>query len=174
MPSGSLPGLRGTEHIGFTVPDLDQAVDFFCNVIGCTLIYRTGTFHAPGGIMTERLGVHEDARIEGMAMLRCANGSNYELFQYAAPDRNPVQPRNSDAGGFHLCLYVDDINMAASYLEERGLKMMGRPQYQTKGPFAGESYVYFLTPWGMQMELITFPNGKGYEKETEARLWSTT
>lgn len=32
-----IPGLRGTDHIGFTVPDLEQAVDFFVNVIGCEL-----------------------------------------------------------------------------------------------------------------------------------------
>ena len=24
-----LPGLRGTDHIGFTVPDIDEAVAFF-------------------------------------------------------------------------------------------------------------------------------------------------
>ena len=29
----ALPGLRGTEHIGFTVPDLDQAERFFVDVI---------------------------------------------------------------------------------------------------------------------------------------------
>ena len=29
------PGLRGTEHIGFTVPDLDEAARFFVDVIGC-------------------------------------------------------------------------------------------------------------------------------------------
>ena len=29
-----LPGLRGTEHIGFTVPDLDEAHRFFVDVIG--------------------------------------------------------------------------------------------------------------------------------------------
>lgn len=122
--------------------------------------------------MTERLGVHADAVIEGLAMLRCANGSNYELFQYDAPDRSLARPRNSDAGGFHLCLYVEDITLAAEFLRSQGLTVMGEPLYQTNGPFAGESYVYFLTPWGMQMELITFPNGKGYEQDTPLRLWS--
>lgn len=122
--------------------------------------------------MTERLGVHANAVIEGLAMLRCANGSNYELFQYTAPNSSPTRPLNSDAGGFHLCLYVEDIDVAADYLRGHGLTVMGDPLYQTKGPFAGESYVYFLTPWGMQMELITFPHGKGYEQDTTLRLWS--
>ena len=29
-----LPGLAGTDHVGFTVPDLDEAVRFFVDVIG--------------------------------------------------------------------------------------------------------------------------------------------
>ena len=34
----ALPGLRGTEHIGFTVPDLDEAHRFFVDVIGCEYV----------------------------------------------------------------------------------------------------------------------------------------
>ncbi len=30
-----VPGLRGIEHIAFTVPDLDEAVNFFVDVLGC-------------------------------------------------------------------------------------------------------------------------------------------
>ena len=41
-----MPGLRGTDHIGFTVPDLAQAVDFFVNVIGCEKFYDLGPFKA--------------------------------------------------------------------------------------------------------------------------------
>ena len=33
-PRKGMPGLKGTDHIGFTVPDLDEAIDFFVNVIG--------------------------------------------------------------------------------------------------------------------------------------------
>lgn len=34
MASKGLPGLRGTDHIGLTVPDLDEAAGFFENVLG--------------------------------------------------------------------------------------------------------------------------------------------
>ncbi|OYU82830.1 MAG: glyoxalase, partial [Burkholderiales bacterium PBB5] len=30
-----MPGVRGIDHIGITVPDLDQGVAFFRDVIGC-------------------------------------------------------------------------------------------------------------------------------------------
>lgn len=41
-----LPGLRGADHIGFTVPDLEQAVQFFVEVIGCEAFYPLGPFAA--------------------------------------------------------------------------------------------------------------------------------
>ena len=31
----SIPGMRGHDHTGITVPDMKQAVDFFTNVVGC-------------------------------------------------------------------------------------------------------------------------------------------
>ncbi|RUT90722.1 glyoxalase, partial [Mesorhizobium sp. M7A.T.Ca.TU.009.02.1.1] len=31
----SIPGMRGHDHTGITVPDLKQAVDFFTEVVGC-------------------------------------------------------------------------------------------------------------------------------------------
>ena len=34
-----IPTLRGTDHIGFTVPNIQEATDFFVNIIGCDLVY---------------------------------------------------------------------------------------------------------------------------------------
>ncbi|MGH3107316.1 MAG: VOC family protein, partial [Rubrobacter sp.] len=34
-----LPGLRGVDHIGITVPDMEQATSFFVDVLGCELLY---------------------------------------------------------------------------------------------------------------------------------------
>ena len=42
----ALPGLVGTDHIGFTVPDLDEADDFFVDVLGCTHVYSLGPVRA--------------------------------------------------------------------------------------------------------------------------------
>ena len=41
-----MPGLRGAEHIGFTVPNMDEAVRFFRDVLGCTEFYDLGEFGA--------------------------------------------------------------------------------------------------------------------------------
>jgi len=166
-----LPGLRGTDHIGFTVPNLEEAVDFFVNVIGCEPFFELGPFEVPGEWMEEHLGVDRRAVMKKIKFLRCQNGSNYELFEYESPDQNKQQPKNSDIGGHHLALYVEDIDAAIDYLKSKGVEMMGEPTVRTAGYTAGQTWVYFRTPWGMQMELVSSPNGRAYEKEYDGRLW---
>jgi len=166
-----LPGLRGADHIGFTVPNLDEAVDFFVNVLGCEEFYELGPFRFDDDWMQQHLNVHPRAVMKKLRFLRCGNGSNFEIFEYEAPDQNVRPPLNSDVGGHHIAFYVDDFDTALQYLRERNVRILGEPTVRTAGPSAGQTWVYFLTPWGMQLELVSFPNGKGYEKTTDRRLW---
>lgn len=46
-PPGGLPGLRGPDHLGITVPDLDAALGFLSGVLGCGEVYRRGPFADP-------------------------------------------------------------------------------------------------------------------------------
>lgn len=171
LAAPSLPGLRGTDHIGFTVPDLQEATDFFVNVIGCEAFYDLGPFQADGDWMETHLNVDRRAVMQKLRFFRCANGSNFEVFEYASPDQNPTPPRNSDIGGHHLAFYVDDMDAAVAYLRARGVRILGEPTVRHSGPSAGQTWVYFLAPWGMQLELVSYPQGKGYERTTAARLW---
>ena len=166
-----MPGLRGTDHIGFTVPDLQAAVDFFVNVIGCEAFHELGPFRSDADWMQTHLNVHPRAVMNRLRFLRCRNGANFEIFEYDSPDQNRQQPRNSDVGGHHLAYYVDDIDAAIAYLKSKNVRILGEPTVRTEGPNGGQTWIYFLTPWGMQLELVSFPNGKGYEKETTGRLW---
>lgn len=168
--SSGLPGLRGTDHIGFTVPDLEQAVEFFVEVIGCEPFYELGPFD-DGKWMEKSLGIDKRSVMKKLKFLRCKNGSNFELFEYSAPDQNPVQPKNSDIGGHHLAFYVDDFDTALDYLKTKGVEVMGEPTVRTSGPSGGQTWVYFRTPWGMQLELVSYPDGKLYERDFNLKLW---
>ncbi|MFQ6004084.1 MAG: VOC family protein [Woeseia sp.] len=173
MTAGSrgLPGLRGADHIGFTVPDLGQAVDFFVNVIGCEEFYELGPFQSDDDWMQTNLNVHPRTVMKKLKFLRCRHGSNFEIFEYESPDQDHEQPKNSDVGGHHLAFYVDDFTAAIEYLRDKGVRILGEPTVRTEGPSAGQTWVYFLSPWGMQLELVSFPRGKAYENETAQRLW---
>lgn len=166
-----LPGLRGTDHIGFTVPDVGEAERFFVDVIGCTKAYELGPFQCDDEWMARQLNVDPRAVMKKLVFLRCGFGSNFEVFEYTAPDQRKVQPRNSDVGGHHLAFYVDDLDEAVRHLEAHGVRILGGPVYRESGPSGGKTWVYFLTPWGMQCELVSYPGGKAYERTTSLRLW---
>jgi catechol 2,3-dioxygenase-like lactoylglutathione lyase family enzyme len=170
---GTMPGLRGIDHIGLTVPSIDDALDFFVGVLGCEPFYELGPFTFTDDWMSRQLNVAPSTVMRRLKFLRCGHGSNIELFEYEAADQRAEVPLNSDIGGHHLAFYVDDFPAALAFLENRGVRVLGEPIERTSGPSAGQTWIYFLTPWGLQCELVSFPGGKGYEKETAQRLWST-
>ena len=90
--SSGIPGLRGTDHVGFTVPNLNEAIEFFVNVIGCEPFYELGPFAAEDDWMTTHLNVHPRAVMKKLKFLRCRHGSNFELFEYSAPSRSHWAP----------------------------------------------------------------------------------
>ncbi|EEG09892.1 VOC family protein [Pseudogulbenkiania ferrooxidans] len=169
--TAGLPGLRGLQHIGITVPNLQEAVDFFVEVLGCEPYFTFGPFKFDDDWMTRHLNVHPRAEIRDFQMVRCGNGTNLEIFEYAAPDQNTRLPRNSDVGGHHLAFYVDDMDQAVAYLKSRHVTVLDTPSTFTDGPAAGLTWVYFLAPWGLQLELVSFPAGMGYERDQPRLLW---
>lgn len=172
MTTHGIPGLRGTEHIGFTVPDLRQAVDFFVDVVGCEAFYDAPAMQAEDDWMARHLNVHPRTVMRKLQFLRCGHGSNFELFEYESPGQQRTGPRNSDVGGHHLAFYVDDMEAAVAHLRRHGVTVLGEPKpSRAGGPAEGQTWVYFLAPWGMQLELVSYPGGKRYESTTDRRLW---
>jgi catechol 2,3-dioxygenase-like lactoylglutathione lyase family enzyme len=169
-----IPGLRGHDHTGITVPDMKQATDFFINVLGCKEAMSFGPFSDDKtDFMTQLVNVNPRAVINQITLVRCGYGSNIELFQYTSPDQKNMTPKNSDIGGYHIAFYVDDIKAAKAYLDSKGVKtFFNLPVNQ--GPAAGQSIFYFLAPWGLQLEAISYPHGMAYEKTSPIKLWSPT
>ncbi|MFI6284897.1 VOC family protein [Streptomyces sp. NPDC051018] len=162
-----LPGLRGVDHIGITVPDLEEASRWLTEVLGCTPMYTLGPYRDDEGTWMERhLDVHPRAVMEKLRFFRCGNVT-LEVFQYAAPVQIQQPPRNSDIGGHHIALYVDDLDEAVSHLRGHGVTVLGEPT-ASKGPSEGQRWVYFLAPWGLQMELVSYPGGKAYDRRASA------
>ena len=159
-----LPGLRRLDHIGITVPDLMEATGFFVDVLGCEYLYSLGPFQDEGDWMSEHLGVHPRATIPENRFFRCGGQTVFEVFQYNSPDQRTSVPKNSDVGGHHIALYVDDLDSAVEYLRSRGVVVLGEPTAST-GLNLGQRWVYFLTPWGLQLELVSYPNGKAFDRQ---------
>ena len=168
-----IPGMLGHDHTGFTVPDMDQAVTFFTDIMGCKKAMSFGPFaDDKGTFMTDLLGVDPKAVIEQITMLRCGFGSNIELFKYKAPDQRTLNQKNSDIGAFHIAFYVEDIKAAKAFLDSKGAATRLGPLPVEQGPAAGQSILYFQSPWGLQLEAITYPKGEAYEKDGGPVLWT--
>ncbi|MEZ5627206.1 MAG: VOC family protein [Rhodocyclaceae bacterium] len=166
-----IPGMRGMQHIGITVPDMKEAVAFFSDILACEPSFTFGAFKFEDDWMARHLNVHPRAAISDFQMVRCGNGTNLEVFEYTAPDQNRRGPRNSDIGGHHLAFYVDDMDAAVAYLKGKGVRVLDAPSTFTDGPAAGLTWVYFLAPWGLQLELVSAPKGMAHEKTLQRKLW---
>ncbi|MFJ6084983.1 VOC family protein [Streptomyces sp. NPDC092369] len=158
-----IPGMRRLDHIGFTVPDLEEATRFLVDVLGCEYLYSLGPFAAEDDWMRDHLNVDPRAEMRENRFFRCGGQAVFEVFDYTAPRQVTDQPKNSDIGGHHIALYVDDLDEAVAYLREHGVHVLAGPT-ASRGPAEGNRWIYFLAPWGMQFELVSYPGGKAFDR----------
>jgi catechol 2,3-dioxygenase-like lactoylglutathione lyase family enzyme len=167
-----VPGLLGIDHIGITVPNINVAATWLEQKLGFTNPLIFGPFSDPtGDFMTQLVDVHPRAVVQQIRVLRGGNGPNLELFQYTSPDQDRTFRKNSDWGGHHVALYVRHIDKGVAALQaEAGSKLFG-PVTLTDGPAAGQSINYFHSPFGTDVELISYPHGMAYEETAPIPLW---
>lgn len=162
------PGLRNLDHVGLSVPDLEQAIHFFTDAFGAEVLWRIGPLTADPKRFSGTVGQNAQALV---AMLRCGPNINLKLLQYNAPDKNQRMPRNYDGGSAHIAFFVDDLDVATRYLETKGVTFLEGPIPTKDGPKRGETIHYGLTPWGSYIELVSRPENLPYEEQTSARLF---
>ena len=175
--SKGLPGLSHVDHVGLTVPDLDAASRFYCDVIGGYELYRIGPFDAA---QMPRMGDGRDwtaahinvagARLK-IAMISIGPNLMLELFQYDQPtNRNEQPPRNCDLGGHHIDFKVENLEAAKAYLAEHGCKVMDGPIVLDQGPCATTRVNYVLDPFGNQLELVEYTT-QAFEASAPVKIY---
>jgi catechol 2,3-dioxygenase-like lactoylglutathione lyase family enzyme len=150
-----MPGFSHVDHVGLTVPDLDQAVGFFVGVLGAEELYRSRR-GPDADFLPLHFGVAEDAALE-LSMLRMPPNLNIELFQWSAAAQETRRPLPSDAGGHHLAFEVDDVDAAVAALEQvEGVTILGHVKQvgEDSPTVAGNRWTYLLSPWGLMIELV--------------------
>ena len=171
MSATAIPGLTGVEHVGLTVPDIEEATRFFSAVIGAETLYDIGPFEHPDDWMAKHLAVHPRSRINKLRVIKVANGPVLELFEFTAPDQERRMPRNSDYGGWHLAFYVEDMDKSLAALKSHAVEIQSGPVEMTEGPSAGMAWLYFKAPWGQQLELVSYPGGLAAYREKRLDIW---
>ncbi|RVT71775.1 glyoxalase [Flavobacterium sufflavum] len=162
----------GIDHIGVNVPDMNQAIGFFTDVLGFSPVTTLGPIPLDDN-WKKTNHLQAGTGPVTIKMVKAGTGANIELFEYKENKGSTKHPGGDDIGASHIAFYTDNIKQSVEYLKSKGVQFLGEPFLMPSGDTEGESWVYFLTPWGSKMELVSYPNGKGYEKNKPATLlWS--
>lgn len=162
--------VRGVDHVGINVPDVDAASAFFHDMFGFVPVTEMRDIPVDDAFK-KTFHMHADAKVKSIRMLRAGDGANIELFQYESPSAVKEQPFYDDIGASHIALYTDNIDAAVASLRAKGVTVLTDPIKMTQGPAAGNAWVYFLTPWGAKMELVSYPQGQAGEATAGVHLW---
>lgn len=165
--------VRGIEHVGMTVPNMEEAEAFFINAFGAEVLYRVLP-KASGDQSGEEVGaingMPKDNAQRAISMLRIGGGANLELFEVTKPTGEPAQI--CSMGLTHFSIVVDDIEAAGRAVKEAGGTMYEGPQYcfdAESGP--GNKLWFFHTPWKSLVEMLQLPSEMTYrEGATKTRF----
>ncbi|WP_392561309.1 VOC family protein [Orbus sturtevantii] len=166
--------VHGIDHVGLTVPNLEEATNFLIKALNATVLYDTYKKSEPirdSDFIRKRLGIRHDMAERAIRMIGLPNGAQIELFEFSGPcQKQPITP--ADFGWQHVAFYVDDIEEAVTQVENAGGKRNSDPiDLGGIESGIGNKFCYCLTPWGSTIELISYPTPQPYLKESKRRKW---
>lgn len=151
------PYPRTFSHIGISVPDVEQAVSFYTQVLGWYLVMQPTTIvedqSAIGQMCTDVFG----AGWQSFKIAHLATGDRIgvELFQF----NNQQNPDNNfeywKTGIFHFCVQDPDVEgLMEKIILAGGKKRMAKPRYYYPGkkPYR---MVYMEDPFGNILEIYS-------------------
>jgi catechol 2,3-dioxygenase-like lactoylglutathione lyase family enzyme len=151
------------ESVGFTVSDMNKALDFYTRVLPFEKVSETevwGTeFEHLSGVFGSR------ARVVRLKL----GGEVLELTEYLTPQGRPVpvDSRSNDRWFQHVAIIVSDMDKAYAQLRANNVRHASTgpqtlPAYITAA--AGIRAFYFKDLDNHVLELLQFPEGKGQQK----------
>lgn len=152
---------RMITHVGVTVPNAEDAIEWYQSVLGFQLMIEPQEYTAGEGyfgkLVADMLGPHV---VSGkIAMMDAGNGVGFEVFEFLDP--KPEQ-RGSDentqfylqkTGTFHFCVIDPDIEGLARRIAETGGKQ--RSAVWEFSPGLGFYACYCEDPFGNIVEIYS-------------------
>lgn len=157
--------IKAVDHVAMTVPDLDQATEFFQKAFGGEIVVEGLKFDQPpweGRYPEVSFGMPRGGKIRARRVINIGGEVNIELFVFEGMEhREPAH--TYDYGLQHFAVYVDDLSETAKNVLDAGGKLYAEDEViqavkQGHGPKNG--WMYCETPWGSVIEIVTFQEGK--------------
>ena len=105
--SGAVATASAVHHIGMSVANLDDAVKFWESFLGVPVRWRTTLDRPYLATITGIPGVSINA-----AFIDLPGGVILELLDYQSPNKSANPEATPNPGNMHICLAVDDANLA--------------------------------------------------------------
>lgn len=105
-------------HIAIAVPDLDQAVSFYRDVLG------------------GKVSKADDLPEHGVTTVFVDLGNTKLELLYPLGETSPIAKfleKNPVGGIHHFCLEVEDVAVASRILQEKGIRPLGDPKIGAHG-----------------------------------------
>nr|WP_255457254.1 VOC family protein [Mycobacterium sp. Marseille-P9652] len=158
-PSSEQP--RTITHVGVTVTDAEEAIDWYRRILGFQLLHEPQEYVSGegyfGGLVADMLGPHV---VRGkIAMMDAGNGVGLELFEFSEPKPDP---RGADenqqfylhkTGTFHFCVIDPDVEGLARRIAESGGKQRSAVWEFAEG--IGFYVCYCEDPFGNIVEIYS-------------------
>lgn len=166
---GSILGLH---HIGFTVPDMEEAVAFFRDIFGAVTIMECGSVDVDDEFMARHLGVPKGIKIADQRVVQIGRGGSLELFEYSGVEGKQSLKHNGEIGAMHIAFEVDDAFAVAERLRVAGVDLLEGPSLIEGGPMDNLVWLYLRAPWGQYLEIVSQNGPLGYEADNGPKLWT--
>lgn len=165
---------RDLHHVGVSVPDLDVAAAWFADVLGARPITEWGPFvDARGSMLADLLDVDPRTSVRG-AFLRLGPTTNVELVELSHVRRREEFGGAADVGTAHLALFVDDLDSVLDAARDHpGIEWVGvDASMPAENPLAGYRFAFARAPWGLLLELISYPDALAAGRAAEIGMFT--
>lgn len=132
LPGVSQAASEGDDYVAVQVPNVNQAVVFFRDVMNCSVISDDS-----------------QALTAQAALMACGRETTVEITQASG------HTQHASALPQGLTLDTDDATSVAAWLRANHVQLIGSPTRLTTGPDAGKIAVSFFTPWGQRLQLVS-------------------
>lgn len=144
-----MTAFTAVHHVGITVADLDDAVDFWERLLGARARDRRMLEGPQLGTLVGYPGVRIDS-----CWFDLPGGVALELLDYLDRPEEAYDPGTAHPGNVHVCLQVEDMTAAHAHAVACGARPVGdAPIEVAAGPRAGTRIAYLKDPDGVTIEL---------------------
>jgi lactoylglutathione lyase len=146
--------LTTVDHIGFTVSDLDRAIEFYSFLLEREPVARkTWDVEYLG-----RIQGYPGLRVEA-GFFELPGGLTLELIHYLSPPHEVVDMETYNVGNAHLSLVSADLHGLFARLQGRVELRSEAPVKIAWGPYEGGYAARIRDPDGITIELVELPAG---------------